>query len=340
MQKSSVNFALFSCIGHKYGLGHFKRILKIAKDLRIVFNNSNITLILLNSKNYSLESKLLNDFSNIIYVDSLCFLDKNIINFNHVFVFDLHNSFIDLNLKNLLENLYQLSKYIVGIDNIALIEDKYLHLRWVPSFFRNPEWSQKFKIEYGWTHYLIDKNPVNKTNIYGNKLLVLTGGSDFFNLSNIWPVLLERMIDQSLEINWVVGPFAEFNFCIPNGSHHSWNIHKSPSSINQLFCNADYVLTVHGVSLFEALAFEKLTVCYVPKEHISVLEYEELLKLDYLKTSNEFEESIKQLNDIINLSKYEKDAMLLTLDNLIDGKGSSRLAEEILRKVTLDKYFS
>lgn len=240
-----------------------------------------------------------------------------------VVIFDLHKKHIGPQLFQLSRTLHGSGVRLVAIDNVAIQAEMQADVRWVPSFFKDPAWPDHLDISYGWDHYLIEKKLETAPLPNKNRLLVLTGGSDAAGLGAIWPRMLEEGIDQPLEIHWVQGPFSP-NPYIPEVNKHQFILHHAPKGLDSLINSCDRVLTVHGISAFEALMYGRDCVVFNPYCQPFDAEMSELKSSGYVVLADNPEHAIALLKET------DKDALAYreavpSRANPVDGLGAFRL---------------
>ena len=142
----------------------------------------------------------------------------------------------------------------IAIDGLFQFTAQLEHIH-VPSFYLSAaveHSADSAKISYGWGHYLLPQ--VTKVTPWqpGQRLLVMSGGSDPHALGKQWPKLLDEQLTESMEIIWIQGPFAQPPE-IAADSHHQWQLLKNPADLPSIMENCPYALCVYGVSFFELL---------------------------------------------------------------------------------------
>ena len=156
----------------------------------------------------------------------------------------------------------------VAVDGL-LEQHELIDLVFIPSFYLAPEQrvlAEQGKVEFGWDHYFIDPTlqpcPWNG----GNKVIVMTGGSDHYGLGRQWPTMLDRALPAETVVTWVMGPYAKYPV-LPMNSRLIWRVEYAPENLAQLMAQADYALTPYGVTLFELLKLGKPVVAYHPRNN-------------------------------------------------------------------------
>lgn len=327
MKKGS-NILFIISAGPQFGLGHYRRMNAVAKAYRDreKLVNINFYCIGCTSEDMTLMDSHLVD-SHFFYDD----LDnlKNILVENN---FDV--LIIDLHPAHIVDKIYFLNSLsgskktlIVAIDHAAISQSLNADFRFVPSFFKNPTWPKQFTIEYGWDTYLLHKKYETIHPPQKNRLLVLTGGSDVAGLGNIWPQMIARTIYRPIEIHWVQGPFSK-SPKLPSQSIHEFFVHVHQSSLDDLLNQCDWVLTVHGVSVFEAVMYKRPCITFNPYSHLDIAEMKALQDSGAVYVASEIEDITFFLEKLI--SCQIPDQMITLLNRpLIDGRGPLRLVEKI-----------
>lgn len=286
--------------GKEEGMGHLMRSIVAARSLDKNFPSITTKFIVLGDP---IPSGLMQDFDcEIIERLDINLFDRLIRDFRpELLVIDTYQQRLDTGfMKPLMQSKMDGLK-IVAIDGLKGFEDL-TDLVYKPSFFnRKIENKTRKNIVYGWDCYLLntscDKGGVIKNPHKEVRILVLTGGSDAHGLGKIWPNLLNEIkINSQIIVDWVVGPYSETP-AIPDEKNIIFNLHISPGGLGKLMQNADYALTVYGVSLFEILSLKKPTVVYSSismSEEIRALEKENVA----LISENAFE-AVSCLNSLI-----------------------------------------
>ncbi len=259
-----MNVLIVCHAGNGVGLGHLTRAIVIANAMQHELF-ANIYFIIQgesaeNAYSADFDHAVLNHDQDLMvsikkYVD---FVDVNFV------IFDLHPQRIPDNFKDLLTDLRRKNIKIVGIDGLLGFQNS-LDLVFIPSFNRTLLSNQSFEVPvlYGWDCYLLNvqKKPIDWSS--GNRVLVLTGGSDTTNLANILPANLDSELAKSTELNWVTGPFAK-SPVIRDYDNINFINHLAPSGLDDLMITSNYALTVYGVSFFELLYYGVPTVVFSP----------------------------------------------------------------------------
>ena len=259
-EKSLKKFFYLVTSANKYlGLGHYKRIKIIEREIRERFT-SNLQIILLDSPRKS-------EINNYLYMSSEQFNNFKFNKINNYFIFDLTTEY----LKNL-------SKKILRLRNLIFI-DKYLHtrnsLKIIPAISLNSNF--KIKLYAGKKCLLINReiikqNQINKFKSFELKKEYLTiGGTGFINseileLSNRrnLNLILSNLVDKKIIKNFIKSGFKKIIF--------------NPKNIFKLFSQSKKIYCRFGVTTFELIGLNK-----VPHVLCKYENDERLKEINYLK---------------------------------------------------------
>ena len=246
------------------GLGHLSRLITLAEWLR---RDDRVTTEILIFGDffakYGISNFKIHLFST---VDNFITSVEKVIckdNFSAV-VFDIPSSQKLSGLENFFGNLKTKNTRLIAIDSM-LEFCNFFDLVWIPSFnFKTSEHRKcKCPIKYGWDSYIIPARVQFEEWSAGKKLLVLTGGSDPTKLCRSLPAYLDKTLGDDIEIHWVQGPFSDPPD-LSNIKGSNWTTHLSPPRLDDLILKSNYILTVYGVSFFEALQYGVPTVVFSP----------------------------------------------------------------------------
>lgn len=256
--------------GNDFGLGHARRTQSIAEAYRFTKGLGELHVLVRGTDDIRALWPQVQDASFQKLVFDKCLETSNKFlgrKASHDFlIFDLHPDHIDEDLRAWAQ-VNKFHSYLIGIDSIALMTDWPLDLRWMPTFYRDPDWPPVLNIQHGWDSFLMTRRDVGHQNKYDKtRLLVLTGGADPLRLSSLWPPLLEGIeTPDSLEITWVTGPFSR-KPSFTGDSNHLIRVVDSPESIHALIYESDLVLSLYGVSVYESIMYGKKVVSYCPSQ--------------------------------------------------------------------------
>ena len=245
-----------------------------------------------------------------------------------IIFFDIFEKNLADDLSLLFKDLKKQKKTLISIDGLIKYSE-FLDLVWIPSFYFDKKVAYKgiSKIKYGWDYYLIQKRYSNKKWKPGKKVLVLTGASDVCKLGETLPSALDKKLKINNEITWVKGPFSS-DPVIPNNSKSKWKVSERPENLDSLILQSNYVLTVYGVSFFEALQYGIPCVVFSPYGTKDEKELNEINKQNVAFVSNTAEDAVKGLFEIINneemAQKFSQNAL-----NIMKHNGVKKLCEEV-----------
>lgn len=315
-------------VSSKIGLGHLSRLLALAQTLKkdkkvvpefLIFGDI-------------IKKDELNDFkvNNVLANDSIVLTIANCIksnNFNGI-VFDIHQSYKNNNLYKLIIKLKKKNFFVISIDSLIEYCD-ILDLVWVPSFnFDITKHSNcKNFIRSGWNTYLIQKRLDHKKWRPGSKILVLNGGSDVANLGKTLPTQLDKILDKNSEVHWVKGPLSN-NPILPVKYRLKWIIHDAPQQLDELIVRSNYVITVFGISFFEALQYGVPTVVFSPHDKKDNNDLKALSKEEVAIIASNSETAVKELSSLMNDVELANKLSINALEKL-KINGSQQLSREI-----------
>jgi len=220
-------------------------------------------------------------------------------------------------------------------DDIALVSiDRALgpgsgrHLEWIPSFYGAGDRVAP-DLCFGWDCYLMEPVPSPRRE-RGNRILVLTGGSDAHGLGAVWPKALAEVLPPDARVTVVRGPFAP-DPVLPDDDRLT--LVESPTSMSELMARADYALTGYGVSLFECLAAGLPTVFVAPSRAPDDAELEALAETGAVIRASDAAAAVRALAGLMD-DPERATGLATRAASLIDGRGPSRLTSRILDLVS------
>lgn len=249
---------------------------------------------------------------------------------------------LDLQFQHLLPNiLYTIKQQrangtkVVAID--GLIEHHVdLDLVFVPSCQLGSvdKLAPESPVVFGWDCYLLDEKQTKGNWCPGDHVLVLTGGSDAAQLGLTWPSLLDQALSPRAVLDWVVGPFA-MRPILPKQQRLEINQHIAPEGLGTLMSQANYAVTVFGVSFFELLFLGVPTVVFSPYGNKDLLILREIEAAGVGLVATDEKDAAKKLNRIM-----EDEVLARRLSDrakaLVSVSGTVRLCSEI-SKICIDR---
>ena len=326
--KASTALLFIVSAGPEFGLGHLRRMQAVARAFRKTGGQGPVDFYLLGC--------LPSDLAVFDHDTSDGHLTAGTIDgmadfcsgrHHDVVMFDLHKKHIGPQLFRISQQLRLSGVRLVAIDHVAIQAEMQADLCWVPSFFKDPAWPEHLDIHYGWDHYLIEKRLETAPLPNKNRLLVLTGGSDAAGLGAVWPKMLEAGIGQPLEIHWVQGPISQ-KPDIPEVTKHQFILHQAPKGLDSLINSCDWVLTVHGISVFETLMYGRVCVVFNPYADQNLLEMIALEQSGLASVVQDHDQMLARLAALFE--RQGSSAIHRQSATEPDGQGALRLLESVV----------
>lgn len=214
-------------------------------------------------------------------------------------VMDLHPQHHPADMATTLTALRQAGCRCVGVDSLP--HTPLLDLGFIPSFRSPPDTSATGTppILSGWDCFLLGVPPPTRTAWQtGDRVLVLTGGSDPTGLGQTLPALLNDNLPSRTCIDWVTGPYAA-EAAFPAAPRIAFAQHLAPSCLNGLMDGANYALAVYGVSFFELLYYGVPTVVFSPYGHKDDAELDIIASEGVALTARDAHEAVDKLTALM-----------------------------------------
>lgn len=260
----SAKIVLLTHCGELVGLGHLRRAMVLARALQD--RHSAAVELLIVGDAVSLSNLELLPHRFIAANSDSDFLLQTLMTCNpEAVVIDVASDRLNLDFGMLLAQLRQQQIATVAVDGL-IEQHELLDFIFIPSFYLTPEQrvlAEQEKILFGWDNYFFDPALQPSPWSDGNKVLVMTGGSDHYGLGALWPAMLDGALPAGTIITWIIGPYANVPE-VPMNPRLTWHIEHAPDNLAQLMAQADYALTPYGVTLFELLKLAKPVVVYHP----------------------------------------------------------------------------
>ena len=316
--------------GEAFGLGHLSRLLALSEHLElrtdyrlefVIFGEITDKRELKTYKCHYLKTH--DDFENSLKV----LIEARS---PSALVLDLFPQFDKQKLKHLFQWIKKRSIWLIGIDSLTEYSN-FLDIVWVPTFDLNPERiaGESDNIFYGWDTFLIKKRLPSKKWKDGNRILILTGGTDKENLTEYLPKMLDSSLRKNYVVDWVQGPFSNSPH-IAQDTKLKWNIHNSPANLDELISNSNYALTVFGLSFFEVLQYGIPTVVFSPYGNKDNYELESLSKEEVALVANNIYSAVEGLDKIINNKILSMEYSANSVKKM-SNNGSEKLTQEIIK---------
>ena len=298
MREEKKKILIISDYGRQVGLGHISRAKVLMNYLDNYSNKFSYIKYLFKDniyigKNLNLSKKqILTKLKKLIYkfnIDIVILNTSKI--FEKKFAKDLFYLFKKINIKK-----------IFAIDGYIRFKNK-INKILIPNIFLDEKLKKDKKIIYGWDKTLIDKPQKKQKKIIKKKqktLLVISGGTDRYQLSNKFPYYINRYLIEDLKINWLLGPFAKIDKNLK--TIKNLKILKNKKKLSTLISNSDIILVQFGVTFFEVLSFGIPAISFLPKGK----ENNKIIK-NLIKNKCIFSQNYKETILIINKICYNYD---------------------------------
>lgn len=181
-----------------------------------------------------------------------------------IVILDLYQGQLPVDIAALLKGLRQDGCRVIGVD--CLIGHRSdLDLIFIPSFhfLQSEDYDGTVPILFGWDCFLLNVRSRAIQWKPGRQVLALAGGGDTTKLGRSLPTLLNAALPMDTTLHWVTGPYAQ-NPIWPEAPRFSMINHQPNSGLEYLMTEANYAITVYGVSLFELLYYGVPSVVFSP----------------------------------------------------------------------------
>ena len=314
------------------GLGHLSRMIFLGTELneKPLFDCS---LAILSST--EIVRQQLNQIHHQFYHGSLRHALENIIQQDQldVLIYDLSLERLNEVDPSLFENIRRHNISQIGIDNLLRFSE-FTDFTLVPAFRIKSQFSQYVnpKVKWGWNSYLLPL-PKQVHPTHNNRLLVLTGSSDIAGLGQVLPTLMNTLLADKIEINWVQGPMAKAPV-VPVNPNHQWKIHVSPHGLEPLMRECSYGISVYGVSLFELVSFQVPSVTLSPYGGKDDEDMQALKDAGIALYGSSAEHAVKMLNQLISSQDLFK-SLQYSCAGLMKHTGVEMISEFVRNKIVI-----
>lgn len=281
------------------GLGHLSRSLVVAHALQQELGAQVQFLIQGDLVSLNVIDKFVHQFlpSNESLMKEVALLAWQ--NDIHLLVFDLHPLKIPSDIDDLFVDLRANGRKLVTVDALAT-HSRYLDLVFIPAFQFNPPPNTENvdKFIYGWDCFLLNVQQAPYPWQAGKNILVLSGGSDATELGRSWPCELNEDLPDDSNLHWITGPFAQAPVW-PEYLRIKMHNHIAPTGLDNFMVNANYAVTVYGVSFYELLHYGVPTVVFSPYGNKDNSELKEISELGVALVATDEHDAIKKLMTIM-----------------------------------------
>jgi hypothetical protein len=245
-------------------------------------------------------------------------------------VIDVAADRLNIDFGTLLAPLRQQQIATVAVDGL-IEQHELLDLIFIPSFYLAPEQralAGQEKILFGWDKYFFDSALQPSPWSGGNKVLVMTGGSDHYGLGTLWPTMLDNALPADTVITWIAGPYANAPE-VPVNPRLTWHIEHAPDNLAQLMAQADYALTPYGVTLFELLKLAKPVVAYHP-DSSQQSEMAAFIAADVARLSMTPTDAVEALVTLMSDVKAARELVKNATQRMVNSNGDIKLAASVM----------
>lgn len=251
---SDFQLTLICSWGTDVGIGHCKRLEQVGTALARIgmADQKLIRIVNVGQKCNELGCRLVKDLNQIISEE----IEEEAGCRGKIVILDIRNEACNEQVTESIKKASRTGVIFIGIDYQTNLSP-WMHLVWLPCFMCEETIQQKLKnkVVYGWDCYLFNSMIVENWKI-GNKVLVLTGGADVTGLGETLPGQLDEGLGSGFEITWVKGPLAKPPK-LPQKPLAQWKVNDAPENIWHLLNETTMVVSVYGISVFEALACQR-----------------------------------------------------------------------------------
>ena len=317
------------------GLGHIMRTLTIAKELK----NKGIIVEYVTDRSDENAVKLIKDNGfNIIHITSILdyLLNSQKIIYDLAIIDDYNIEERDIN------KFYNIARKIIYIDDLAKFKEYNMDLLINTSIEAlNIDYKGKAKKLLGSKYALLRdefkhiKYKLPKPNV--ERIMITLGGGDE---NNITKCILDLFLDNynDIEYNVVLGNSYKYkDFMIENYKDKNVNFHINTKNMAELMLNSDLVISAGGNTLYELCACGTPTIAVIISDNqgkfvqgisrITGMDYINLFENNLQAEKDNFvsivERNIEDYSHRIKISKR--------MFNLLDGEGSKRIVNEIIK---------
>lgn len=314
--------------GKGIGYGHYYRCLSLAKAIRLLDKDINITFII----NKELENLIENTGFKFIISNDLKedykIMDKLDMN---LFIFDSY-----LGNNEYLINAKQKTKLMLIDDNNDIYDSS------IPDIIYNGNIHAE-KLGYSdiegqlkllGPKYLIMKEEYWDNNTYSNSnkdgILITTGGTDEYGITL---KILEEIKDLDIKIRIIIGPGYTDDYIkkIEEVKKDNVELIYKPNSLKKYIASSKLVITAGGSTVYEVLSQKSIPIVFSIADNQDFI-CKELsdIGIEYLGKYPDIEYS--KLATIINSLKSNKVDMYAGEFNIVNGEGSLLVAKRLIRQ--------
>ncbi len=325
----SAKIVLLTHCGESIGLGHLRRAMVLARALQDR-HSAAVELLIVGDAVALTGLELLPHCFIVANGDSDQLAQQLMRCHPEAVVIDVAADRLNIDFGTLLAPLRQQQIATVAVDGL-IEQHELLDLIFIPSFYLAPEQralAGQEKISFGWDNYFFDPALQPSPWSGGNKVLVMTGGSDHYGLGTLWPTMLDNALPADTVITWIAGPYANAPE-VPVNPRLTWHIEHAPDNLAQLMAQADYALTPYGVTLFELLKLAKPVVAYHP-DSSQQSEMAAFIAADVARLSMTPTGAVAALVTLMSDVKVVRELVKNATQRMVNSNGGIKLAASVM----------
>lgn len=331
MNKFRVLKALVVChAGTGLGLGHLTRALVVARALQQELGVQVQLLIQGDVVSMDALDRVVHQFlpSHESLSDAVTLLARQ--NDVHLLVFDLHPMQVPVDIDDLFVELRSHDRKLIAVDALAC-HSRFLDLVFIPAFqFQPPPNTEDVaKFIFGWDCFLLNVQQKPRPWQLGKNVLILSGGSDATELGRNWPRELNDTLPKDSDLHWITGPFAQAPVW-PECPRIKMHNHIAPPGLDDFMVNANYAITVYGVSFYELLYYGVPTVVFSPYGHKDNSELKAIAEMGVALVATDEHDAIIKLMALMEDNQLATTLSLKSLHHM-SVQGGYRFASSIAK---------
>jgi len=214
----------------------------------------------------------------------------------------------------------------------------YLDYLWIPTLFIDQKKLKKIECDYrfGFNSILLPSISNKKyPHKYNEKVLTICSGAGDVCFLGDW--LLDEIVYSAIKnlskIIWIQGPYAkEPVFSLAKDLALNIEIIKSPISLISIMQQSDFVLSVYGITAFEAMSCKVPTMVFSPYGNKDIQNLNALKELSICDVSLNKNMLVSDLKNFIENTKKHLD-IIYNLEQVDFSTGLTEFVELVTKKI-------